>query len=96
MLIKLSEDDNEAYFPASQALIPPPPPPHRLIDSKNNTKKIKKWINLFSGVAKFTTNAMTTLCGRRFALSRKQFILSPTQQNRNNLPNAVSQRKSCA
>ena len=27
MLIKLSEDDNEAYFPASQALIPPFPPP---------------------------------------------------------------------
>ena len=27
MLIKLSEDDNEAYFPASQALIPPSPPP---------------------------------------------------------------------
>ena len=93
MLIKLSEDDNEAYFPASQALIPPPPPPHRLIDSKNNTKKIKKWINLFSGVAKFTTNAMTTLCGRRFALSRKEFMLSPTQQNRITLPNAVSQRK---
>ena len=98
MLIKLSEDDNEAYFPASQALIPPfpPPLPHRLIDSKNNTKKIKKWINLLSGAAKFTTNAMTTLYGRRFALSRKQFMLSPIQQNRNTLPNAVSQRKSCA
>ena len=41
----------------------------------------------------FTTNAMTTLYGRRFALSRKEFMLSPTQQNGITLPNAVSQRK---
>ena len=70
-----------------------PPPPLPNVDTKNNIKKIKKWINLFSGVAKFTTNAMTTLYGRRFALSRKEFMLSPTQQNRITLPNAVSQRK---
>ena len=68
-------------------------PPLPNVDTKNNIKKIKKWINLFSGVAKFTTNAMTTLYGRRFALSRKEFMLSPTQQNRITLPNAVSQRK---
>ena len=68
-------------------------PPLPNVDTKNNIKKIKKWINLFSGVAKFTTNAMTTLCGRRFALSRKEFTFSPTQQNGINLPNAVSQRK---
>ena len=69
------------------------PPPLPNVDTKNNIKKIKKWINLFSGVAKFTTNAMTTLYGRRFALSRKEFMLSPTQQNGITLPNAVSQRK---
>ena len=69
------------------------PPPLPNVDTKSNIKKIKKWINLFSGVAKFTTNAMTTLYGRRFALSRKEFMLSPTQQNRITLPNAVSQRK---
>ena len=68
-------------------------PPLPNVDTKNNIKKIKKWINLFSGVAKFTTNAMTTLYGRRFALSRKEFMLSPTQQNGITLPNAVSQRK---
>ena len=85
----MSEDDNEAYYPVRQEL--PPPLPN--VDTKNNIKKIKKWINLFSGVAKFTTNAMTTLYGRRFALSRKEFMLSPTQQNRITLPNAVSQRK---
>ena len=86
----MSEDDNEAYYSVRQELLPPPPPN---VDTKNNIKKIKKWINLFSGVAKFTTNAMTTLYGRRFALSRKEFMLSPTQQNRITLPNAVSQRK---
>ena len=86
----MSEDDNEAYYPVRQELSPPPLPN---VDTKNNIKKIKKWINLFSGVAKFTTNAMTTLYGRRFALSRKEFMLSPTQQNRITLPNAVSQRK---
>ena len=85
----MSEDDNEAYYPVRKEL--PPPLPN--VDTKNNIKKIKKWINLFSGVAKFTTNAMTTLYGRRFALSRKEFMLSPTQQNRITLPNAVSQRK---
>ena len=69
------------------------PPPLPNVDTKNNIKKIKKWINLFSGAAKFTTNAMTTLYGRRFALSRKEFMLSPTQQNGITLPNAVSQRK---
>ena len=87
----MSEDDNEAYYPVRQELLPPPPLPN--VDTKNNIKKIKKWINLFSGVAKFTTNAMTTLYGRRFALSRKEFMLSPTQQNGITLPNAVSQRK---
>ena len=70
-----------------------PPPPLPNVDTKNNIKNIKKWINLFSGVAKFTTNAMATLYGRRFALSRKEFMLSPTQQNGITLPNAVSQRK---
>ena len=69
------------------------PPPPKNVDTKNNIKKIKKWINLFSGVAKFTTNAMATLCGRRFALSRKEFMFSPTQQNGITLRNAVSQRK---
>ena len=87
----MSEDDNEAYYPVRQELLPPPPLPN--VDTKNNIRKIKKWINLFSGVAKFTTNAMTTLYGRRFALSRKEFMLSPTQQNGITLPNAVSQRK---
>ena len=87
----MSEDDNEAYYPVRQELLPPPPLPN--VDTKNNIKKIKKWINLFSGAAKFTTNAMTTLYGRRFALSRKEFMLSPTQQNGITLPNAVSQRK---
>ena len=87
----MSEDDNEAYYPVREELLPPPPLPN--VDTKNNIKKIKKWINLFSGVAKFTTNAMTTLYGRRFALSRKEFMLSPTQQNGITLPNAVSQRK---
>ena len=86
----MSEDDNEAYYPVRQELLPPPLPN---VDTKNNIKKIKKWINLFSGAAKFTTNAMTTLYGRRFALSRKEFMLSPTQQNGITLPNAVSQRK---
>ena len=88
----MSEDDNEAYYPVREELLPPPPPLPN-VDTKNNIKKIKKWINLFSGVAKFTTNAMTTLYGRRFALSRKEFMLSPTQQNGITLPNAVSQRK---
>ena len=41
----MSEDDNEAYYSVRQELLPPPPPPN--VDTKNNIKKIKKWINLF-------------------------------------------------